>query len=50
MKNKYLTSFSSLLDLQYGKSGTKSRKKYEDSFEVFKKGVLLQELRKGGRK
>ena len=50
MKNKNLTSFSSLLDLQYGKSGTKSRKKYEDSFEVFKKGVLLQELRKGGRK
>ena len=50
MKNKYLTSFSSLLDLQYGKSGTKSRKKYEDSFEVFKKRVLLQEFRKGDRK
>jgi len=27
MKNKNLTSCSSLLDLQYGKSGTKSRKK-----------------------
>ena len=50
MKNKNLTSCSSLLDLQYGKPGTKSRKKYEDSFEVFKKNVLLQELRKGGRK
>ena len=50
MKNKNLTSFSSHLDLQYGKPGTKSRKKYEDSFEVLKKRVLLQEFRKGDRK
>ena len=41
MRNKNLTSFSSHLDLQYGKPGTKSRKKYEDTFEVFKKEVLL---------
>ena len=46
MGNKNLTSFSSHLDLQYGKPGTKSRNEYERSFEVFKKNVLLQKLHK----
>jgi HTH-type transcriptional regulator/antitoxin HipB len=46
MKNNNLTSFSDHLDLQYGKPGTESRKKYEEEFEVFKNRILLQELRK----
>ena len=45
-KNKNLTSFEDHLDLQYGKQGTESREKYEEEFEAFKLGVMLQELRK----
>jgi HTH-type transcriptional regulator/antitoxin HipB len=41
-----LTSFADHLDLQYGKKGTKSREQYEEGFETFKLGVMLQELRK----
>ena len=45
--NKNLTSFSDHLDKQYGKKGTAKREKYEEGFEAFKLGVMLQELRKG---
>jgi HTH-type transcriptional regulator / antitoxin HipB len=45
-KNKNLTSFADHLDNQYGKRGTESREKYEEGFEAFKLGVMLQELRK----
>ncbi|MDR0738090.1 MAG: helix-turn-helix domain-containing protein [Prevotellaceae bacterium] len=41
-----LTSFASHLDSQYGQRGTASREHYEEEFEVFKLGVMLQELRK----
>jgi DNA-binding XRE family transcriptional regulator len=41
-----LTSFASHLDSQYGQRGTASRERYEAEFEVFKLGVMLQELRK----
>ena len=44
--NDNLTSFSDHLDLQYGKKGTKTRDQYEEGFEAFKIGVMLQELRK----
>jgi HTH-type transcriptional regulator / antitoxin HipB len=44
--NKNLTSFISHLDKQYGKRGTIKREKYEEEFESFKLGVMLQELRK----
>ncbi|MBK7131149.1 MAG: helix-turn-helix transcriptional regulator [Crocinitomicaceae bacterium] len=44
--NKNLTSFTEHLDKQYGKPGTKKREKYEEEFEAFKLGVMLQELRK----
>jgi HTH-type transcriptional regulator / antitoxin HipB len=47
MKNNNLTSFSDHLDLQYGKRGTKAREKYEQEFEAFKLGAMLQEVRKG---
>jgi DNA-binding XRE family transcriptional regulator len=45
--NKYLTAFEDHLDSQYGKRGTERREKYEEEFESFKLGVMLQELRKG---
>jgi DNA-binding XRE family transcriptional regulator len=41
-----LTSFEDHIDKQYGKRGTASREKYEEGFEAFKLGVMLQELRK----
>ena len=45
-KNKNLTSFTDHLDEQYGKRGTKRREKFEQEFEAFRLGVMLQELRK----
>ena len=44
--NKNLTSFEEHLDKQYGKRGTVKREKYEEGFEAFKLGVMIQELRK----
>ena len=44
--NKNLTSFVDHLDEQYGERGTAARKQYEQGFETFKLGVMLQELRK----
>lgn len=44
-KNKNLTSFADHLDNQYGKIGTESRDAYEQDFEGFKIGVLIQEMR-----
>ncbi len=44
-QNKNLTSFSDHLDQQYGKKGTPKRDQYEQGFEAFKLGVLIQEMR-----
>jgi len=44
--NKKLTSFSAHLDDQYGKQGTAEREQYEEEFEAFKLGAMIQELRK----
>ena len=44
-KNKNLTSFADHLDKQYGKRGTTKRDTYEQGFEAFKLGVLIQEMR-----
>ena len=44
--NKNLTSFADLLDSEYGKPGTEAREQYEEGFEAFRLGVMLQELRK----
>ena len=41
-----LTSFADHLDVQYGKKGTEERESFEEGFEAFKLGVMLQELRK----
>jgi HTH-type transcriptional regulator/antitoxin HipB len=40
-----LISFADHLDSQYGKRGSALREKYEQEFEAFKLGVMLQELR-----
>ncbi len=45
--NNNLISFSDHLDSQYGKAGTKTRDAYEEGFEAFKLGAMIQELRKG---
>ena len=44
--SKNLTSFADHLDKQYGKRGTKKREIFEEGFEAFKLGVMIQELRK----
>ena len=46
MENKKPKTFAEHLDLQYGKKGSESRDVYEQEFEAFKLGVMLQELRK----
>jgi DNA-binding XRE family transcriptional regulator len=45
-ENNNLTSFEDHLDQQYGKIGTPEREKFEEGFEAFKLGVMIQELRK----
>ena len=45
-KNKNLTSFNDHLDQQYGKKGSPARDKFEQEFEAFKIGILIQEARK----
>ena len=45
-ENRNLTSFADHLDQQYGKRGTAEREKFEEGFEAFKLGAMLQELRK----
>lgn len=45
MKSNKLKSFRNHLDEEYGLVGTKPRTAYEEGFEAFKLGVLLQDLR-----
>ena len=45
-KSKHLTSFDDHLDQQYGKKESPTRDKFEQEFEAFKIGVLIQEARK----
>ena len=45
LKNKNLTSFADHLDQEYGKRGSKKREVYEQEFEAFKVGALIQEMR-----
>ena len=44
--NNNLTTVEDHLDQQYGKIGTPEREKFEEGFEAFKLGVMIQELRK----
>ncbi len=41
-----LVDLEEFIDKQYGKRGTKRRDKFEEEYEAFKLGVMLQELRK----
>jgi|ERR1044072_8026347 DNA-binding XRE family transcriptional regulator len=43
--NKNLTSFEEHLDRQYGKRGAKKREIWEQEFEAFRLGVMLEEAR-----
>lgn len=45
-KNKELTSFDEHLNSQYGNSGSEVREKFEQEYEAFKLGVMIQEIRK----
>lgn len=45
-ENKKITSLAQHLDEQYGESGTETRQKYEDEYDNFELGVLIQEMRK----
>ena len=44
-KNK-LVDLDIFIDEEYGKRGTESREQFEEGYEAFRLGVLLQELRK----
>lgn len=43
--NKNLVSFEDHLNQQYGERGTVEREQFEEGFEAFKIGVMIQELR-----
>lgn len=45
-ENKNLTSWDDHMDKKYGKEGTPTRDKFEEEFEPFRIGVLIQEARK----
>lgn len=45
-KNKNLTTFDEILDKKYGPKGTNERNKFEQEFEAFKIGVLIEQARK----
>ncbi len=43
--NKNITTLDEILDKKYGKKGKSKREKWEQEFEAFKLGVLLEEAR-----
>ena len=42
---KNITTLDAILDSKYGKKGEKKREKWEQEFESFRLGVLLEEAR-----
>ena len=44
-ENKDITTLDEILDKKYGKLGTGKREKWEQEFESFRLGVLLEEAR-----
>jgi HTH-type transcriptional regulator / antitoxin HipB len=44
--NNNITTFDQLLDRKYGERGIPEREAWEQSFEAFKIGVLIEEARK----
>jgi HTH-type transcriptional regulator/antitoxin HipB len=45
-EDKKIRTFAAHLKEQYGKIGTEARDKYEEEYESFELGVLIQEMRK----
>lgn len=45
-RGKKITSFDDHLEEEYGRIGTESREKFQEEFETFRIGVLIQEARK----
>ena len=45
-KIKNLVSFDDHMNRKYGKKGTPARDQYEEEFQAFKIGVLIQEARR----
>jgi len=45
-KVKNITSLDDLLDKKYGKVGTKKREEWEQEFESFRLGVMIEDARK----
>ena len=45
-KKNQITNFDELLDSKYGKRNTPLREEWEQEFEAFKLGVLIEEARK----
>jgi len=43
--NKSITTLDEILDAKYGKRGVSRREKWEQEFEAFRIGVLLEEAR-----
>ena len=43
--NKNLTSLEEILDKKYGKKGAPKREKWQQEFEAFKLGALLEDAR-----
>lgn len=44
-QNNNLTTLDELLDNKYGERGTENREKWEQEFEAFRLGVLIEEAR-----
>jgi DNA-binding XRE family transcriptional regulator len=44
-ENKNFTTLDEILDKKYGKRGAEKREKWEQEFESFRLGVLLEEAR-----
>jgi DNA-binding XRE family transcriptional regulator len=45
MKNENITTFEEILDKKYGPKGKETREEWEQEFEAFKLGVLIEEAR-----
>ena len=43
--SKNITTLDEILDKKYGKRGSKKREKWEQDFEAFRLGVMLEEVR-----
>ena len=45
-KKAKIVDFDQHIETQYGKRGTEKREAFEEGFEAFKLGIMLQEMRK----